>query len=283
MVPTAFSHSLLGDLALAGYAAATVFYVMHLRKPTVASGRLATACAAAGTALNLGALWARAAALHSVPYRDLMGSMALLGFFLGVLNLVLETRHGDRSLGSFLMPAALVLLLVALTHPPGPGNPSPATRGSLFALHVTLNMMSYAAFAVAAALSTLYLVVGHALKNRGGSALTGPASRLPTLGFLARANRTSLSVGVLALSVGLSCGFVWATRVWRSEHPLWALDAKVWMAIATLVFYAVVVVRARRGASPATTARLSVLGFLLVLISYTAVNLLVSRVHVFTS
>jgi ABC-type transport system involved in cytochrome c biogenesis permease subunit len=181
------------------------------------------------------------------------------------------------------MPAAFVLLFVALLNPPAPGDPGPALKGSLFALHVTLNMMSYAAFAVAAALSTLYLVVGHALKSPGGRALAGTASRLPTLGFLERANRTSLSVGVLALFVGLTCGFVWAARVWHGEHPLWALDAKVWMAFATLVFYAVVVVRARRGASPVTTARLSVLGFVLVLISYTAVNLLVSRIHVFTS
>jgi ABC-type transport system involved in cytochrome c biogenesis permease subunit len=283
MVPAAFSHSLLGDLALLGYGAATAFYVLHLRKPTLANGRLATACAALGTALNLGALWARAAAVHSVPYRDLMGSMALLGFFLGVLNLVVEIRHKDRSLGAFLMPAALLLLLVALMHPPGPGDPGPAMKGSLFALHVTLNMMSYAAFAVAAALSTLYLVVEHGLKSRGKLALTGAASRLPTLGFLARANRTSLSVGILALFIGLSCGFVWAMQVWKGEHPLWALDAKVWMAVFTLVFYAVVVVKARRGASPVTTARLSVLGFVLVLISYTAVNLFVSRVHVFTS
>jgi ABC-type transport system involved in cytochrome c biogenesis permease subunit len=53
------------------------------------------------------------------------------------------------------------------------------------------------------------------------------------------------------------------------------------MAVATLIFYVVVFVRARRGAAPVTTARLSVIGFLLVLFSYTAVNLLVSRLHVF--
>jgi ABC-type transport system involved in cytochrome c biogenesis permease subunit len=44
-----------------------------------------------------------------------------------------------------------------------------------------------------------------------------------------------------------------------------------------------VLVRANRGAGPVSTARLSIVGFVLVLLSYTAVNLFVSRLHDFTS
>ena len=71
------------------------------------------------------------------------------------------------------MPAALVFMLIALFETPTPRAPSPEFRGSIFALHVTLNMLSYAAFAVACALSLLYLAVGRALKHRG-NALAGP-------------------------------------------------------------------------------------------------------------
>ncbi len=273
--------SLLGIVTLVFYAAAALSYVAHLQKPRPSCGRIATGAAAAGTLFNLAALYARARAVHAVPYRDLLGSMALLGFFLGVLNILLEVRHRDRSLGPFLMPVAMILLLLALTHNPPTRDPGPALKGSLFALHVTLNMMAYAAFAVAAALSVLYLTVGSALKSREG-ALTGLASRLPTLGYLERANRTSLGVGVVSLASGLSCGLAWALQVWGAQHPRWELDAKVWMAFATLLFYVFVLVRARRGAAPVTTARLTVLGFALVVFSYTAVNLFVSRLHVFT-
>src|SRR5664280_639662 len=152
--------------------------------------------------------------------------------------------------------------------------------GTIFALHVTLNMLAYAAFAVACALSLLYVVVGRSLKKR---AFTGPASRLPSLSYLERANRTSLSLGILSLTVGVLLGLFWASRMWRGEHPLWALDPKIWFALATLAFYVFVLVRAHRGAAPVSTARLSIAGFVLVLLSYTAVNLLVSKLHDFTS
>ena len=40
--------------------------------------------------------------------------------------------------------------------------------------------------------------------------------------------------------------------------------------------------RAHRGAAPGTTARLAVAGFVLVLVSYTLVNLFFSKIHSFT-
>ncbi len=273
--------SLLGGGALALYVLAAILYVLNLYRPSKAVGWAATSAAALGAVLNFGALYARSLASGTVPYRDLVGSMKLFGFFLAALNVILEWRHRDRSLGPFLMPAALVFMLISLLETPTPRPPSPQFRGSIFALHVTLNMLSYAAFAVACALSLLYLIVGRALKHRG-KALAGPTSRLPTLGYLERATRTSLAVGVVTLLAGLTCGFIWASHVWGAQQLRWGLDPKVWVAVGTLLFYVVILVRAGRGAPPVTTARLCVAGFILILLSYTAVNLLVTRLHSFT-
>lgn len=273
--------SVFGFGALLLYVLAAGFYLLNVYRPSSAVGWAATAAVALGALFNFASLYARALAFGTVPYRDLMGSMKLFGFFLAVLNVVLELRHKDRSLGPFLMPAALVFMLVALVETPVAKAPSPQFRGSVFALHVTLNMFSYAAFAVACALSLLYLAVGRSLKH-GGNALAGPRSRLPTLGYLERATRTSLAVGVVTLLAGLSFGFLWASRVWGGQNLRWGLDPKIWVAVATFLFYLAILVRARRGAAPVTTARLCVAGFVLILISYTAVNLLVTRLHSFT-
>ena len=270
----------LGWVALVAYALSAILYTTSLYRTHPAIGRAATAFAIVGALSNFGALYARSVALHSVPYRDLLGSMKLFGFFLAILNIALEFRHRDRSLGPFLMPAALAFMFLGVSMTSPVHADAPELKGPVFALHVTLNMLAYAAFAVACALSLLYLWVGRSLKKR---AFSGPASRLPSLSFLERANRTSLSLGVLALSVGLFLGLYWASRMWKGEHPQWALDPKIWFALATLAFYIFVVVRARRGAAPVSTARLSVAGFLLVLLSYTAVNVFVSKLHDFTS
>lgn len=274
--------AVFGALALVAYALSAAFYVAHLRTPRPLVGKAATTFVILGAACNLEALYARSVALHSVPYRDLLGSMALLGFFLAVLNVVLELRHHDRSLGPFLMPVVLVLLVLALELPVSrAAAPRPELRGSVFALHVTLNMLGYAAYAVSCALAVLYLAVGRSLKKRG-RALDGAASRLPSLGYLERASRTSLGVGVVASAIGFGLGIYWASHVWYEKNPAWALDPKVWAAFLILGFYAVTLVRAHRGASPVTTARLVIAGFALVVFSYTAVNLFLTRLHSFT-
>ncbi len=278
--PSGVTANVFGFVALACYAASSVLYVIHLKRPRPAVGWAATGLALLGAILNLEALYARSVFLHSVPYRDLVGSMALLGYFLVVLNLLLELRHRDRSLGPFLMPVVFLFLLVALEVPPGSSPPRAELKGPVFALHVTLNMAGYAAYAVACALAALYLWAGYSLKSRK-LALEGVSLRLPSLSYLERATRTSLGVGVVAGGIGFCLGGYWASRVWRPDHPLWLLDPKVAAALVILVFYAVVLVRAHRGAAPVTTARLAVVGFLLVILSYTVVNLFASRLHVF--
>ncbi len=280
MPATGLAHTVFGLLALLGYTGATVLYILWLRHPQVTAGRLATVLAASGAVFNFGFLYLRSRVLKTVPYSDLLGSMALFGLFLAAMSLILEVRHRDRSLGPYLMPVALFFLLHSIILPGG-ATPRPELRGSIFAFHVTLNMLSYSAFAVACALSLLYLVLGKRLKSKR-HVLNGPVSRLPSLSYLERAARTSIGVGVVSLAAGLTMGFLWAFRVWQVEHPEWLLDAKVWGAVATLAFYLWVFVRAHRGAAPGTTAKLAVAGFVLVLLSYTAVNLFFSKVHSFT-
>ncbi len=280
MFGTGLANALFGLLALLCYAGATLLYVVWLRHPQVSAGRLATLLASVGAVCNFGFLYVRSLALKTVPYGDLLGSMALFGLFLAAMSLILEARHHDRSLGAFLMPVSLFFLLHSFVLPGG-GAPKPELRGSVFAFHVTLNMLSYSAFAVACALSLLYLVLGRRLRSKR-HVLNGPVSRLPSLSYLERAARTSIGVGVVSLASGLTMGFLWAYRVWSEQHPEWLLDAKVWGSVLTFAFYLWVFVRAHRGAPPGSTAKLAVAGFVLVLLSYTAVNLFFSKVHSFT-
>jgi ABC-type transport system involved in cytochrome c biogenesis permease subunit len=284
MPPTATTGTtamLTGLAALICYAASAALYLAYLKGPRWRVGWGASSLAAAGVVFNFVALYARSAALHSVPYRDLVGSMSLLGLFLAVMSLLLEVRHRNRSLGPFLMPVVLGFLLVAFLSPPPAHPPAAELKGSVFALHVTLNMLGYAAYAVSCALSVAYLVVGRSLKSRQLS-LDGTPSRLPSLSYLVRATRTSLGVGVLASTVAFGLGGYWASRVWSAKNPLWLLDPKILSVALILVFYWVVLVRAHRGAAPVVTARFAVIGFALVLVCYTAINLLFSRLHVFT-
>ena len=80
MFGTGLANALFGLLALLCYAGATLLYVVWLRHPQVSAGRLATLLASVGAVCNFGFLYVRSLALKTVPYRDLLGSMALFGF-----------------------------------------------------------------------------------------------------------------------------------------------------------------------------------------------------------
>jgi ABC-type transport system involved in cytochrome c biogenesis permease subunit len=89
-------------------------------------------------------------------------------------------------------------------------------------------------------------------------------------------NRTSVTIGILVLSVSTALGVAWARRVWTG-----LIDAKLLWALITLAVYGILLWMDRRGWEGPRVALLSIVGFILVLFSYTFVNLYLSQSHVF--
>jgi ABC-type transport system involved in cytochrome c biogenesis permease subunit len=267
----------LSYFTLAAYAAAFCAYARILYAPQKWLGRLATLLLTAGIVLQYYALLARSQAMHTVPYDDLYGSMSLFAWLLGVTYLGLEIFHRQRTVGSFVTLWLVVWLtlleLFALqTAPPS----TPSARGLLFALHVTLNTWAYAAFALSFILSMIYLGQDRLLRSRRlGSAFW----RFPALDVLDRMALSSVYVGLAALVFGVVMGFTWERRLTGS----FALgDPKVIITIAILMAY-VAYVRLSRiaGWRGARAAKLCAANFLVVLFSYTFVNLYLTRFHRF--
>jgi ABC-type transport system involved in cytochrome c biogenesis permease subunit len=89
-------------------------------------------------------------------------------------------------------------------------------------------------------------------------------------------NRTSVTIGILVLSISVALGVAWAHRVWTG-----LVDAKLVWALITLFVYGLLLWMDRRGWEGPRVALLSIVGFILVLFSYTFVNLYLSQSHVF--
>ena len=266
----------LGYLTLGLYAASFVCYARILYAPNVWVGRLATLLLTGGILSQYFALLERSRSMHSVPYDDLYGSMSLFAWLLGVTYLGLEVFHRQRSVGGFvtLLLAAWIALLGFVA--PRELPTTPPARGPLFALHVTLNTWAYAAFALSFVLSLVYLVQDRVLRSRR---LGAAFWRFPALDVLDRMARSSVCVGLLALVVGVVLGLI-------SEHRLmgrytWG-DPKVVVTLAILGVY-LTYLRLSRSAQwrGARAARLCALNFVIVLFSYTFVNLYLTRFHRF--
>jgi ABC-type uncharacterized transport system permease subunit len=269
----------LGWLALALYAGAEVLSILSLLKPGGAS--TGAVLRGSGVAILLGAgllaqfadLHLTARALNSVPYRTFGGAMSLFAWMLGVSYAALLFRHRDRSIGPFLIPFVIAFSLAGILIPVSRTVSTPDTRGSLFALHVTLAMLGYAAFTFSFVLSILYLVQNGQIRRGRSSRLF---SRLPALEAINRMNRTSVSIGLVALAASVVFGLVWAHRFWTTMR-----DPKIVWALATLALYGFLLWMERRGWKGPRVAKLSIIGFGLVLFSITIVNMFLSTSHTF--
>jgi ABC-type transport system involved in cytochrome c biogenesis permease subunit len=266
----------LDYLTLALYAGSFLCYARILYAPHLWVGRIATALLGGGIVLHYFALLERSRWTHTVPYDDLYGSMSLFAWLLGVTYLGLELLHRQRSVGAF-----VTLLLVAwlgslpLVIPDYAPAPPPA-RGPLFAFHVTLNTWAYAAFALSFVLSVIYIVQDRILRSRrAGNAFW----RFPALDVLDRMSRSSVCVGLVALCMGVTMGLVWQHRL-RGTYS-WS-DPKVLVTLAILAAYVAYLGLSRsarwRGARAAV---LCACNFVVVLFSYTFVNLYLTRFHRF--
>ncbi len=263
----------LGIETLGLYALSLVLYVWFLYVNKGVIGRAATLCLAVGVLLHYLALLERSRWVHSVPYQDLYGSMSLFAWLLAVTYLGLETIHRQRSVGPFVLPFVLVLFLFANLTPATPPPPPPA-HGSLFALHVTLNILAYSAFALSFVLSLIYLLQNRVLRDRR---LGTVFWRFPALEVLERMSRSSVIVGMASLSIGIVLGFIWANRI-RGRY--WNADPKEIATLLIFAFYGGYVWLARtttwRGAR---ASLLCVFNFLFVVFSYTIVNFYLSHYH----
>jgi ABC-type uncharacterized transport system permease subunit len=264
---------LLGWLGVAFCVGAEASAILALVAPRERLAWLTPALIAAGLALQFRDLLLRARALGSVPYRTLGGSVSLFGWMLGIAFLVLLLRHRERSIGPFLIPFIVLTTAVGLLLPDSTAAPAEGTRGSLFALHVTLAILAYAAFTFSFVLSLLYLIQNRQLRRRTTGILF---ARLPALEVISRMNRTSVSIGLTALSASLIIGLVRAQMFWSS-----LADPKIAWALITVVVYGLLLWMERRGWEGPRVAILSIVGFGIVMFSYTIVNVYLSRSHRF--
>ncbi len=267
------SH-LLGWLAVACYAGAEALAILALVAPRERLGKLTPVVVAAGLALHFRDLLQRARELGSVPYRTLGGSVSLFGWMLGLAFLVLLLRHRERAIGPFLIPFVIVTTAAGLVLPESASAPAQAaTHGTLFALHVTLAILAYAAFTFSFVLSVLYLIQDRQLRHHRTGLLF---ARLPALEVIGHMNRTSVAIGLSTLTLSLAIGLARASIFWTN-----LADPKIAWALITVVVYGFLLWMDRRGWKGPRVAVLSIFGFGVVIFSYTVVNLYFSRAHSF--
>ena len=260
-------------LTVAAYGLSLGSYLRYLTSGREVAGRVGTILLAAGLVAHYFALLERSRGLDTVPYHDLYGSMSLFGWLLALTYLGLEIYHRQRSVGAFVLPFILLFFLVSHLAPAGRVVQTPA-RGVAFAFHVTLSILAYSAFGLSFVLSLIFLAQQWLLRTRHTGAVIW---RLPPLELLERMSQSSVIVGLVSIVIGTILGFLWVDRLLGT---VWYFDPKYIATLLLLVLYAAYLWLARSATwRGARASKLCVFNFVLVVFSFTAVNLFFSHMH----
>ena len=258
---------------LASFAGYAVFLYTERRE----AGLAGTILLWLGVGMHYLALLERSHAEHTVPYDNLSGSVSLFAWLVAVTYIALEIWYKQRSVGALVLPLVLIVFLAAQGQRAATPLALPA-RGPLLALHIALNVLGYAAFALSFVLSLIYLIQNRLLKDRRLGIFVW---RFPPLEVLERMSRGSVAIGLGSLLVGMVLGFVWVGRIYGS-YSNWSGDPKEIITVVILGAYAIYLWLGRATAwRGARASALCVFNFLFVVFSLSVVNRYLSGFHRF--
>jgi ABC-type uncharacterized transport system permease subunit len=258
--PTAGQVALL-LAAIALFAAGVVLSLSRLWGGEGRGERLRVASKAStylGLAAGLGVLvWHAVNRGNWVPLTDNFDTLVWLGLLLALFVLYTQRTRPLRGLDWFVMPIAVLLLILAAVF----GRTKPLeydVRSVWLWTHRVTAYGGAVAFAVAGAVGAMYLIVNRRLRDKAA----GPGPNMGSLERLEHLTLAAVTLGFAMLTVGAVTGIV---RMFADEtHTPPAKNVAIGLAVAVWLVYGIVLhspinpsFRGRRAAV------LSVVGFVL--------------------
>jgi ABC-type uncharacterized transport system permease subunit len=187
---------------------------------------------------------------------DIYDTMAVLSLLIAVAYLASMRKHRLTVLGAFITPVTLLLFLGAGLRGSVPPVPE-EVRSALLPLHVAVNVLGIAAFALAFAAAVGYVIQEKLLRRKQ---VVGVFQRLPALDVLDSLGLKLVTVGFPLFTIGLITGSFWVAQ--RSHTEALSVSAGQGFALlAWLFFGSVLVARAAAGWRGRRAAIGTMLGF----------------------
>jgi HemX protein len=247
--------------AAAFYALAAAAYVVYFARPKHA--RVATVgfwVLAAAFVLHAIAIGAGCAEFGGREFFSLRGGLVLMVFLAAGIYLVLQRWYHMPTVGAFITPLILVVLVPMLFgDPTHPGVAPEVLRNKSVTLHIMTAVLGVALFAVAFGVSLMYLLQEREVKGKHFGALF---SRLPSLESLDRLNQRLVRTGFVFYTVAIVAGTLTARVVWKSA---WSWDPQQVVSLAIFLMYGAMVQLRHTGWHGRRYALLTLVGFVIVL------------------
>ncbi|ABW66910.1 c-type cytochrome biogenesis protein CcsB [Desulfosudis oleivorans] len=258
------------------YGLAVVAYVAAWAFENRFAGKAATTITWIAVAANLAGILVRWFESHQmghgyVPLSNLYESLVFFAFAIGVVYLMIERRFKTQAFGAGAILLAFIALAYASLSPEIENKIQPlipALQSNWLTAHVITCFLGYAAFAIAFAVSVIYLIK----QGKEGEDAKPASAFVPSSETLDELIHQTVVFGFFFLSVGIITGAVWANTAWGRY---WGWDPKeTWSLITWFIYAAMLHVRLMRGWQNKRIAWFAIAGFAAVLFTYFGVNLL---------
>lgn len=268
--------TILFELALTAYFAATIISIVEIFKGSRESSKLVLFIAGAGFIIHTASIIFRYVSSGHIPVTSMHEASSFFAWCVVLIFFFLEYRYKIGIMGSFILPVVFILMLSSSVLPRGIRPLSPVLQSYWLGIHTFLAFLGNAAFAVAFGTGIMYLLQEHYLKTKH---LHGLFQRLPSIQVLDEINYRMISIGFPLLTLAIISGAIWSESAWGSY---WRWDPKeVWSMVTWFIYALVLHVRLTAGWRGKRAAILSILGFLTILFTFFGVNLLLKSLHTF--
>jgi ABC-type transport system involved in cytochrome c biogenesis permease subunit len=247
-------------IAAALYAGAAAAYILYFARPRYA--RLATVgfwFLAAAFGVQAVAIGVGCAEFGGADFFGLRGGLVLVVWFVAGAYLLLGRYYHLPTLGAFITPVVLIVLVPALFgEPKHPEMMPEQLRYPALTTHILAAGLGVALFSIAFAAAGMYLLQEREVKGKRFGALF---LRLPSLDSLDRMVQRLVRAGFVVYTVALVAGTITASAVWKSA---WSWDPQQVASLVIWILYGALVQLRHNGWHGRRYALLTLAAFALV-------------------
>lgn len=248
-------------VALYGFAAAAYLACLLSASPLLT--RWAARILAVGFTAHLLSTIHLASRVKYLPLTNMQESLSFFALAIVGGFIFFERRYKVTTLGSFIIPVALMMLVASSSLHAEARHLPPILQSNWFWFHALLAFASYACFTIAAGIAVMYLIQRSFLKTKHFGALF---QKLPSLETMDEISYRCLTVGFPLLTVAIISGSIWSEKAMGSY---WVWDRKqTWSMIIWFIYAALLHGRITIGWRGKRAAILSIVGFIVVLFTF---------------
>ena len=262
---------------LACYALAAIFFALDRYLPGTRLARFGLVALGAGAVLHAFLLAASGIQAGNIPVADVGQALSFLAWVTALAGLVMIVRSRMVVIGAFLAPAVTIAFaasLILMLKDARIVLPE-SLRSVWLPIHVTLAILGYTMFVLAASVSIVYLAYEKRLKAKRG--LREIEDGAPSLEKLDRINYRLLGWGFAMLSLAIVSGAIWADATWGH---FWSWEPKEsWSLVIWILYAGLLESRLTVGWRGRRAAALTIVLFSVLVGSFVGVNLIFPGKH----